>query len=206
MKRILILLLMHYHIILPEENIAEIPINGLADATIVFNFNLSNVDNSHNVNNARINTNQNLSQAELDSNDMPWTLQDIKSFATNYRWGIAGAIALSSYGLLCYYAIKGNHYLKRLDLWASWDAEEVTAQELFREIKNRYKKDFATSLVLFIKEIDQEEKNIRWYQSLYHWVGYLHIQKLLPFDATVYKNLAQKLERLMNYRACIEAI
>jgi len=202
---------MYCNQMLPEENIEETP------ATIILNFNFSNIDNSHNVNNARINTHQNLQPATSDFYDNSWTMQDIKSFVIDYKWRISGAIVLSSYGLLSYLAIKGNYYLKRKDLWSSWRkdlniddmlsiSQQKFAQELLQEINHRYDSDFTTSLMLFIKSIEQEEKDLEWYQSFNAWINYLHIQRLLFIDKSLYGQIAQRLQKLAYYRGCLESL
>ena len=109
----------------------------------------------------------NTTQARLNK----LSLQEARTLKTEALWRNLSSITLkeavvqwlaSCKPLTAKNYAKGNHYLKRLDLWSSWRKdEEITSQELFHEIKNRYNKDFATSLVLFIQEIQQEERNIR---------------------------------------------
>ncbi|MBI2775201.1 hypothetical protein HYX58_04315 [Candidatus Dependentiae bacterium] len=185
MKRVLFLLIMMHHtLIVPNETIEveDMP------CAIILNFNVSNNNHVTSANDTSANSHQNLNQIEKNSEGAALATKDIQSFIgdaiKNHKLHISIVLAIGSYGLLYYYIKKGNHYLNRLDLWSSWKKEEDPimvslsnhAQELFREIKNRYKKDFASSLVLFIKDIQQEKRNIRWYQSLYHWAGYLHIK------------------------------
>ena len=192
-----------------------------AHATIVFNISFSNVDNSHVINTSRNDSHQNIQQCQKNDKGMPLAIHDMKSFVVGniktYKWHIATALAVSSYGLLCYHIIKGNYYLQRSDLWSSWRKElsldEMLAiphyqfaQDLFREIQNRYNKDFATSLMLFMESINQEEKDIKFYQSLYKWISFFHVQKLTPLNKATYENCTHQLQKIAYYKGCIESL
>lgn len=215
MKRMLFMIALIYaHSIIPEE-----PTSIETPGTIILNINLSNVDNSRMVNDARVDTQQNFKQFAANEDNPSLPTQNMQSFlmsnVKDYKWHIAGAIALGSYGLLCYYAIKGNHYLKRDDLWSSWRkdlaindllmiSQQKFAQDLSQEIYRRYNVDFTAALVLFIKAIDQEEKDLKWYQSFYAWINSLHIQRLVFIDKALYEQIAQRLQKIAYYKGCIE--
>lgn len=205
---------MHSHVILPEEVGA-----GETPGTIILNINLSNVDNSRMANNAQLDAQQNLKQLAKNEDSQSLPLQEMQSFIMSnlkdYKWHIAGAVALGSYGLLCYHAIKGNSYLKRTDLWTSWRKElaiedllaisqQKFAQDLAQEIYHRYNADFTTSIVYFIKAIDQEEIDLKWYQSFYAWMQCLHIQRFVFIDKASYEHIIQRLQKIAYYKGCIE--
>ena len=188
--------------------------------TINFNINLSNVSDASAANETKVISHQNQKLPEKKIEAAPIAIRTkslIPESISSYKWHIAAALAVGSYGLLSYYAMKGNYYLKRIDLWSSWRKElsldeilaipqKQFAQDLFREVQRRYNSNFATSLILFIKAIDQEEKQIKWYKSLYDWISFLHVKKLMPIDAAIYENCAQQLQRIAYYKGCFESL
>ena len=219
MKKLFFILIIHCNLI-PSE-LPILPESTEANPyTINFNINLSNISDASSANDIMMNAQQNqkLSESKIDA--APILIPAAKSIIFDgisaYKWHITAAIAVGSYGLLCYFIMKGDDYLKRTDLWSSYRKElsldeilaipqKQFAQDLLREVQRRYNANFATSLMLFIKAIDQEESNIRWYRSFYDWISYLHINKLVLIDTEVYKNCAQQLQQLAYYKGCIDA-
>jgi hypothetical protein len=214
MKKLFILVIIFHSIsILPNEpdEIETIP------CIINFNVNFSNATNTALTNDANINSHQNQSQIDSNSVGIPLSIQSLQSSLKAYKWHIATALAVGSYGLLCYYLIKGNSYLKRSDLWSSWRKElsldELLAlphqqftQDVCKEMQNRYSKDFTSSVILFMKAIEQEERDIRWYRSLYEWATFFYMRKLTPCDTAAYESCTQRLQRLAYYKGCLDTI
>lgn len=191
--------------------------------TFNFNINLSNVSDASAANETKVishqDQNQKLTEKKIEAAPIaiPVARPLIPESISSYKWHIAVALAVGSYGLLCYYAIKGNSYLKKADLWSSWRKEltiddllaisqQKFAQDLMQEIQQRYEKDVTTSLILFIRAIEQEEKDLAWYQSFYAWISYIHIQRLLFIDTKLYGQIAHRLQRLAYYRGCIDSL
>lgn len=188
--------------------------------TINFNINFANDNHSHCANNAKVDTKQ---QTNLESlaKDIPDALNNIKSHLStafnDYKWHIEAAIGIGSYGLLCYYLMKGNAYFKRSDLWSSWRNElsldELLAiphaqfmQDLCAQIQHQYEKDFANCVILFMKAIEQEEKDIKWYRCLYEWTSFFYMRKLTLCDSAAYERCTQRLQRIAYYKGCLERI
>ena len=219
MKKLFYILVIHCNLI-PSE-LPMLPESTEANPYIInFNLNLSNVSDASAANETKVISHQDQKLPDKKIEAAPIAMPVAKSLIpksiSSYKWHIAVALAVGSYGLLSYYAMKGNYYLKRMDLWSSWRKElsldeilaipqKQFAQDLLREIQRKYNTNFATSLMLFIKAIDQEEKNIKWYRSLYDWILFLHMQKITPIDKMIYENCAQQLQRLAYYKGCIDA-
>jgi len=220
MKKIFLILIIHCNLI-PSE-LPMLPESTEANPyTINFNINLSNDSDANAANETKVISHQDqklLPEKKIEA--APIAIPIVKSIIPDgidaYKWHIAAVLAVGSYGLLSYYAMKGNYYLKRMDLWSSWRKElsldeilaipqKQFAQDLFRQVQHRYNTNFATSLMLFIKAIDQEEKQIKWYKSLYDWISFLHVKKLMPIDAAIYENCTQQLQRLAYYKGCLDA-
>lgn len=220
MKKLFFILIIHCNLIPSELSI--LPESTEANPyTINFNINLSNFSDASSANDIMMNAQQNQKLLDKKIEAEPISIPLVKSLIPDgisaYKWHIAAALAVGSYGLLYYLIMKGNSYLKRTDLWSSYRKElslaeilavpqKQFAQDLFHEVQRRFNANFATSLMLFIKVVDQEEKQIKWYRSLYDWISCLHINKLVPIDTAVYENCAQQLQRLAYYKGCIESI
>lgn len=139
-----------------------------------------------------------------------------KSFLDAYQWHLLIGSSLAGYALLCYCIVRGNYYLDQQNLWSSWRSElpleqllaipqEQLGQELVAEIQRKYNTDgIITDVVLpfsrFLKDIEEEEAEIKWYQELYSWLTFLHVQQIVPANAVRYGKIKQRLQRVAYYK------
>lgn len=139
-----------------------------------------------------------------------------KSFLDTYQWHLLIGGSLAGYALLCYCIVRGNYYLDQQNLWSSWRAElpleqllaipqEQLGQELVAEIQRKYNTEgIITDVVLpfshFLKDIEEEEAEIKWYQELYSWLTFLHVQQIVPANAVRYGKIKQRLQRIAYYK------
>jgi hypothetical protein len=137
-------------------------------------------------------------------------------FFENYKWHLIGASLALSYASLCYFIIVGNSYLGNKDLWSSWHQElsleqllaipqQQLSQDLLHEIQRRYTdpsslSDLNKPLAQFLTTIEQEEQDIRWYQSFYSWLSFAYITKIIPFSKQRFAKINERLQRLAYYK------
>lgn len=138
------------------------------------------------------------------------------NFLDTYKWQIIGGTLVTTYISLCYLIISGNSYLGQSELWSSWRQElpldqllaipqEQFAKELLREIHRRYTDsttitDLVRPLSLFMISLEQEEEYIKWYQSVYSWISYLKLNKIVPFSKQRFGKINERLQRLAYYK------
>ncbi len=138
------------------------------------------------------------------------------SFVTANKWYLLAAGLACSYGYLAYIIMTGSTYLGESNLWSSWHQElpleellaipqQQITQELIREIQRRYTdpssiSDIVKPLGIFMVKIDQEEEQIRWYQSAYSWISYLRLNKLVPVNQSRFGKITERLQRLAYYK------
>jgi len=138
------------------------------------------------------------------------------NFFDTYKWHLIGTTLLASYASLCYVILRGNSYLGKNDLWSSWHQElpldqllaipqQQFAQELVHEIQRRYNEpasltDLIQPLTKFMKAIEDEEEQIRWYHAAYSWISYLYLDHLIPFAKQRFNSAAQRLQRISYFK------
>lgn len=138
------------------------------------------------------------------------------NFFDTYKWHLAGATLLASYAGICYIILRGNSYLGKNDLWSSWHQElpldqllaipqQQFSQELLSEIQRRYNEpasltDLIQPLTKFMKAIEEEEEQIRWYQSAYSWISYLYLDHIIPFSKQRFNSSTQRLQRIAYFK------
>jgi hypothetical protein len=138
------------------------------------------------------------------------------SFLSSHKWQLLAGAMLGSYGWLYYFIFSGNQYLGNKELWSSWRQElpldqllaipqPQFAQELLREIQRRYTDpaavtDLVRPLGTFMKMIDEEEENIRWYQNIFSWLSYVKLTKLIPTSTTRFGKIPERLQRIAYYK------
>ncbi len=145
------------------------------------------------------------------------TLKETKdNVLSRYKWHLLAGTALASYASLCYICFSGNSYLSNSALWSSWHQElpldqllaipqAQFAQDLLREIQRRYTDagsltDVVRPLTMFLKDIEQEEETIKWYQSWYSWIHYLKLDLGVPFSTKRFGQIPQRLQRIAYYK------
>ena len=137
-------------------------------------------------------------------------------FLSANKWYLLGAGLVFSYGLLAYLIMSGNSYLGDSALWSSWHQElpldqllaipqEQITEELIREIQRRYTDstsiaDIVKPLGIFMVKIDQEEEQIKWYQSVYSWISYIRLTKLVPVGQQRFSKIPERLQRIAYYK------
>lgn len=137
-------------------------------------------------------------------------------FFSNYKWHLLVSSIVSSYAYLCYLIMSGNHYLSQSTLWSSWRydlpldqllaiPQPQMAQELLREIQRRYTDaasitDLVRPLGLFMTHIDQEEEQLKSYQTTFSWLSYLRLAKLVPISKVRFAKIAERLQRIAYYK------
>lgn len=137
-------------------------------------------------------------------------------FFNSNKWYLLGASVLGSYSLLAYFIISGNRYLGDTNLWSSWRHElpmdqllaipqQQFAQELLREIQQRYTDatsiiDIARPLTTFLAMIEQEDEQLKWYQSVYSWLSYARLTKLVPLSQYRFSKIAERIARIAYYK------
>lgn len=151
---------------------------------------------------------------------IPQSIKDQLSGKTNffdrYKWHLTGSALLASYALVCYIIIRGNSYLGKNELWSSWHQEltleqilaipqQQFSQELIREIQRRYNEpasltDIIQPLTKFMKAIENEEEQIRWYQNAYSWITYLYLDRIAPFSKQRFNSTMQRLQRITYFK------
>ena len=138
------------------------------------------------------------------------------AFISSNKWYVLSAGLVCTYGLLAYFMVSGNSYLGDSALWSSWRQElpldqllaipqQKFAQELIREIQRRYTDassltDIAKPLGIFMNKIDQEEEQIKWYQSVYSWLSYGRLPKLVPVTQQRFSKIPERLQRIAYYK------
>jgi hypothetical protein len=137
-------------------------------------------------------------------------------FLSANKWYLLGSGLLFSYVLLAYLIMSGNSYMGDASLWSSWHQElpldqllaipqEQLTQELIREIQRRYTdstsiSDIVKPLGIFMVKIDQEEEQIKWYQTVYSWLLYIRLTKLVPVGQQRFAKIAERLQRIAYYK------
>jgi hypothetical protein len=141
--------------------------------------------------------------------------QGSQFISTNKWYLLAGGLSCV-YAYLAYIVIQGNNYLGDLNLWSSWHQElpldqllaipqQQLTQELIREIQRRYTDvssivDIVKPLGMFMVKSEQEEEQIKWYQSTYSWLSYLRLNKLIPMNQSRFNKITERLQRLAYYK------
>jgi hypothetical protein len=137
-------------------------------------------------------------------------------FISTHKWYLMGAGLACLYLYLAYIIMSGSNYLGNTTLWSSWHQElpldqllaipqQQLTQELIREIQRRYTDsssivDIVKPLGIFMVKSDQEEEQIKWYQSAYSWLSYLRLHKLIPINQTRFNKISERLQRLAYYK------
>lgn len=134
------------------------------------------------------------------------------SFLWNHKWYLLGSTLLGGYLYLCYTIASGNSYLAQKDLWSSWrqdlSLEELLAlpqsqfsKELLQEIQRRYTDPTAVTDLLrplntFLVTVEKEEELLRWYDYIYSWTQYTHVNKIILSSTNQFSKITQRLQRL----------
>lgn len=137
-------------------------------------------------------------------------------FFSNNKWYLLAGTLACSYAYLAYFIMRGNSYLGDANLWSSWHQElpldqllaipqQQMTQELIHEIQRRYTDassiaDIVKPLGMFMVKIDQEEDQIKWYQSVYSWLTYLRLNKLVPVNQNRFGKICERLQRIAYYK------
>lgn len=138
------------------------------------------------------------------------------SFLDANKWYLLAAGLACSYGFLAYWIMNGNSYLGETCLWSSWHQELPLDQllaipqpqithELITEIQRRYTDsssiaDIVKPLGIFMVKIDQEEEQIKWYQTVYSWLSYTKLNKLVPASQARFAKIPERLQRIAYYK------
>lgn len=190
--------------------------------TLNFNVFLSNVQDAKSTNNPVITTSQYKQELRTPLLDavraQKQSLENStsKSFFESYLVHIVATGAIAGYATLCYALVRGNYFLDKQTLWSSWRAElpfdqllaipqEQFGQELIREIQRKYSMDGTiTDIILpfskFLKDVEQEEETLQWYQELYSWLTFLHVTQVVPANSARYSKIPQRLQRIAYYK------
>lgn len=123
---------------------------------------------------------------------------------------VVGALVSIYAGLLCC-VLSGNSYLQNADLWSEWNAQmgdelltipqEEVAQELVKEIQQRYvdgqnPSDFISPFITFVRDVEEEQKWLNRYRSLYSYLAVVGGAYVFPFEEELYEELEEKIARL----------
>lgn len=141
---------------------------------------------------------------------------NIQNFFTQYKWRIIGGSIVGSYVFLCYWIAKGNGYLGQSQLWSSWRQEmplnqllaipqQQCAQDLIQEIRFRYmsmsnEENGRQPFFAFVQDINQEEEQLKWYQTMYERLSWLYITRIVPFSSARFLTIPERLSRLAYYK------
>ncbi len=134
------------------------------------------------------------------------------SFVWNNKWKLIGSFLAAGYLYMCYSLAQGKRYLAQKDLWSSWHPdlsfEELLAvpqahlsKELLQEIQRRYTDPAAVTDLLrplnsFLIAVEKEEEQLRSYESLYSWITYTHMDKILWPSTAPLSRIESRLQRL----------
>jgi len=155
-------------------------------------------------------------KSELHVSERMKDILEKRSFFYDYKWHLLGLTVAGSYAYLLYIIHSGNSYLSNNELWSSWRQDlpldqllaipqEQFSQELIREIQRRYTDprsviDLVKPLSQFIITTNDEEEQLRWYQSTFGWLSYLHLVKIVPFSKQRFTKINERLQRLAYYK------
>lgn len=133
-------------------------------------------------------------------------------WVTDYRYHLLFAAGVISYLTLYYVAHNGFNYFRKPSLWSSWKPEypleqlfslpqEAVTQELIVAIQTRYMScenptDCIQPLVYFVKDIDHEIKNLRWYKTYFTWLDRLYLSRITFTRPDYATEIERRLERL----------
>jgi len=142
--------------------------------------------------------------------------RDLAKSIYDLKYHIGGGIAVAIYLLLIYEVLKGNSCFSSRDSWAMWKYEipldellampaHVLSHDLLLEIQRRYTSvdapaDFVSSLVAFMKDIDKEVAEVKYYSNLVIWLKKLRISILFPIRHKLFAMAPERLSRLSYVR------
>jgi len=143
-------------------------------------------------------------------------LEGLYSFIYKYRYRSAALMGGLVYGYILLEVMRGNRYLGRIDLWASWKKEvqltdllslsqDLLAQELLIEIQRRCTNrenpaDFIGSLVTFLRQIEDEIKYVSYLMKMYGTLRKVRLALLFPFNKGLFFHISDQLNRLIYIR------
>ncbi len=155
-------------------------------------------------------------KSELHVSERMKDILEKRSFFYDYKWHLLGLTVAGSYAFLLYIIYAGNSYLSNNELWSSWRQDlpldqllaipqEQFSQELIREIQRRYTDprsviDLVKPLSEFIITTNDEEEQLRWYQSTFGWLSYLQLIKIVPLSKQRFTKINERLQRLAYYK------
>ena len=135
-----------------------------------------------------------------------------KSFLSKHKYTIGFYTLCACYAGLYAKLILDNHYLNRIDLWATWRSDQTFEQlceipqqtlgrELVLEIQRRYRNtdnitDFINPLILFMNAIDQEIVRIKHYQTISTWIKRCYLLIIFPTNEQKIKKAQTLLQRV----------
>ncbi len=141
---------------------------------------------------------------------------DLTTLLYESRYYVGGAAGIGLYLFLLYEVIKANACLSSQYSWSLWKHEVpldellgISAQqlssELLLEIQRRYTSaqapaDFVSSLVAFLKDIDQEIAAVKYYSNLVIWLKKLRVSILFPIRHKLFATAPERLRRLYYIR------
>jgi hypothetical protein len=133
------------------------------------------------------------------------------TFAKSHKGLMVAGTLVGTYAAVLYGVLSGNSYLENADLWSEWNADmgddlltipqQEVAQALIREIQERYvngqnPSDFISPFIAFVKDIEEEQKWLERYNSLYSYLEPIGGTYVFPFDEELYVDLEEKIARL----------
>lgn len=169
--------------------------------------------------NPQQNVQQNLSLMLPKISDIPLCeySDHITSSLYDNRYKIAGITFAAGYLYIFYEVVKGNNYLGRNDTWAVWKQDLALVQllevpqkelthELILEIQMRYTNrekptDFVSSLIFFMRDIDQEISRTKYLIKLGSWLRSLRIFVIFPINKARFLQATDRLNRLTYLRS-----
>ncbi|MFC1845566.1 hypothetical protein ACFLX2_00385 [Candidatus Dependentiae bacterium] len=139
-----------------------------------------------------------------------------KELIVDHKYKILGVGIIGVCVFFIYQILRGNSYLARDNLWSAWknnlEMEELLAMpkqelanKLMIEVQKRYVNtedpaDFLSPMVDFMKDVENELSELRYYRRLYSWNSKIYLSKILPFNKKLFDGIKEKIQRLLYFK------
>jgi len=136
----------------------------------------------------------------------------LKQWIGNSTYKFVAISLISAYAMLCYGAYKAKSYTHDTQRWSRWKGDYPMAQllaipqkeltqELMVEIERRYTDTHDAypsfqSLAKFMQAVEEEQKNLLFYQKLYAYIAYVRCENLIFLPTEFNHQIQEQLDRL----------